>query len=125
MAYTGVAVDNPTFVSVSLSGPLYENAQGALTAHAGGGQSSALQLTADVNIVTTVASLNDSVILPNMTPGRGVVVVNAGANSMNVFPAVGETINALSANTALAVAAGKAATFYCAVAGKSYSLAGA
>jgi hypothetical protein len=41
-----------------------------------------------------------------------IVVINAAAvNSMNVFPDTGSTINALSANTAFALAAGKTATF--------------
>lgn len=85
-----------------------------LTAHAGGGQGSATALTASMNRVTTVASANDSVVLPASAPGLVITVANAAAaNSMNVFPASGESINALSANTAFAVAANKAASFYC------------
>ncbi len=85
-----------------------------LTAHAGGGQGSALQLTSMVNRVTTVASAADSVILPSNTPGLQIFVANAAAtNSMNVFPPTGGQINALSTNAAFAVAAGKNATFTC------------
>lgn len=89
-----------------------------ITAHAGGGQGSAVLLTTDINRVTTVASAADSVALPTSTPGSEVTVINAAAsNSMNVFPQSGDQINALSANAAFAVAAGKVATFYCTTAG--------
>jgi hypothetical protein len=89
-----------------------------LTAHAGGGQGSALALTASINRVTTVATAADSVSLPPSLPGLAITVINAAAaNSLNVFPVSGDAINALSANTAFAMAANKTATFYCAVAG--------
>ncbi len=95
----------------------------AITAHAGGGQGSATPLTTVLNRITTVASANDSVLLPASAPGLQITVTNAAAtNSMNVFPASGEIINALSANTAFGVAAGKTATFSCSVTGQWHSL---
>lgn len=94
-----------------------------ITAHAGGGQANAVLLTTDINRVTTVASAADSVALPASTPGSEVTVINAaGVNSMNVFPQSGDQINALAANAAFAVAAGKVATFYCTVAGFWHSI---
>lgn len=93
-----------------------------ITAHAGGGQAAAVALAAMLNRVATVATAGDSVKLPPSANGMQVVTVNAGANSMNVFPATGEQINALGANTAFAVAAGKTATFYCATAGQWHSI---
>lgn len=98
---------------------LLNTANDALTALAGGAQVGATALTAGINRVTTVASAADSVILPLATPGLEVVVINAAAaNAMNVFPAVGDLINALSANTAISVVANKTMRFHCAVAGK-------
>lgn len=100
------------------AGYVVQSAVNGLTAHAGGGQGSATALTKQINRVTTVATGGDSVILPAATAGKVVTVINAAAaNAMNVFPASGEAINALSADTALSVAANKAVTFYCAVAG--------
>lgn len=94
-----------------------------LTAHAGGGQGSALALTSMMNRVTTVGTGNDSVVLPTAVPGLSIVVINAAAsNSMNVFPASGDAINALSANAAFAVAANKVATFYSTAAGHWHSI---
>lgn len=100
------------------TGLLTGSAANALTAHAGGGQGSALALTKQINRVTTVASAGDSVKLPASAAGQFVVVVNAAAaNAMDCFPASGEAINALSANTALSIAANKTVVFFCAVAG--------
>jgi hypothetical protein len=94
-----------------------------LTAHAGGGQGSATPLTAMVNRVTTVATGGDSVILPTNAPGLCITVMNAAAaNSMNVFPDTGASINALAANSAFAVAAGKTAVFYCTNANQWHAL---
>jgi hypothetical protein len=95
----------------------FSSARTGITAFAGGGQGSATALTAAFNRVTTVATAGDSVRLPLATPGATCVVFNRGAASMNVFPATGQSINALSANTALAVAAGNSARFVCVAAG--------
>lgn len=90
----------------------------ALTALAGGGQTGATALTARVNRVTTVATAADSVLLPAAVAGEEIVVINAAAaNAMAVFPASGDAINALSANSSLSVAANKTVLFVCAVAG--------
>lgn len=95
----------------------------SITAKAGGGQGSATALTTVINRVTTVGTAGDSVVLPPSAPGMQLVVINAAAaNSMNCFPATGEAINALSANTAFAIAAGKTATFYCSNAGQWHAL---
>lgn len=105
---------------------LYRDAANALTAKAGGGQSGATLCSADYNRFTTVASAADSALLPAATAGRDVVVINAAAaNAMNVFPATGESINALSANTAISVPAGKVMRFFCAVNGTWNSMLGA
>lgn len=94
------------------------SATNGITAFAGGGQGSAVALTTSINRVTTVGTAADSVKLPTSAPGMQITVINAAAaNSMNVFPVTGDIINALSANTAIAVAANKTMIFSCAVAG--------
>lgn len=121
--------DSPTFTgvtatgailgaSVTSSGYFFDSAANALTAHAGGGQASALQLAKGINRVTVVATAGDSVKLPAAVAGMHVVVINAdAADAMDCFPASGESINALSADTALSIAANKTVAFFCAVAG--------
>jgi hypothetical protein len=88
-----------------------------ITAFAGGGQTSATQMSSARNRVTTVATTGDSVKLVAAKAGNVVCVFNKGANSLNVFPATGDIINALSANAAYALAATKGADFYCVVDG--------
>lgn len=98
------------------------SAADSLTAHAGGGQGSATPITTQMARFTTVATIADSSVLPSAIPGMSYTVMNAGAASMNVFPATGEIINALSANAAFAVASGKTCEFVCAKAGQWHTI---
>ena len=100
-----------------------------LTAFATGGQANATLLASGgqvFNRVATVATGGDSVALPAAIPGAFVLVINGTAGtSMNVFtnPTVAtDTINALSATTAFAVAGAARALFICTTAGKWYSI---
>lgn len=99
------------------NGQLYGQnmAQDNITAHATGGQANAVPITGPMARITIVGTAGDSVVLPLSARGMEIVVVNdAAANAANVFPAVGDAINALGANTAfsLTVAAGPT-IFYC------------
>src|ERR1700689_5175264 len=88
------------------------SSRNSLTALAGGGQSEALLLPAAVNVVGTVANAGDSVMLPKEGGGKRIIVVNAGANSLNVFPNnATDTINSLAVQTAYAVPAGDVVEF--------------
>lgn len=103
-----------------LSGALRDvySAANALTATASGTQGTSLLLAAAFNRITTVATGGDAVKLPAAVAGAEVTVFNkAAANSLNVFPSLGDAINALAANTAYAVAATKGVTFTCCVNG--------
>lgn len=87
---------------------------GGLTAHAGGGQGSALALTALVNVISTVGTAADSVALPAPSKvGQVIVVVNAAAaNSMQVFGSGTDTINGVATGTGVAQAAGKTGIYF-------------
>lgn len=84
---------------------------GGLTAHAGGGQALATALPSQFNIVTTVATSGDSVILPAVSAGAHCLVRNSGANSTAVWPPTGIRINALAINTSINVAANSTGYF--------------
>jgi hypothetical protein len=88
-----------------------------LTALAGGGQTGATALGYGLNQVGTVASGSDSVQLPACSVGAVVYVTNDGANSMQVFGAVGrtDTINGTAGATGVAQANGAHAIYVCAV----------
>lgn len=116
---TRVNVSQMPTIQMGASQRIQKSAANALTAKVGGGQSGATALAADINRFTTVGSAADSALLPAAVPGMEIAVTNAAAsNSMTVYPATGEIINALSANAGFAVAANKTAVFYCAVAGQ-------
>lgn len=93
-----------------------------ITAKAGGGQGSATPLPAMINRITVVATIADSVLLPAAVPGLQLMVVNAAANSANVFPNGTDAINALGASAAFALAAAKVCEFYCTNAGQWHTL---
>lgn len=107
----------------------------SITATASGSISTSYQLTAGISYITTVASSGDSVKLPITTPGGTgpvggglqMVIINAAAsNSLNIFPfQAADTINAISAGSAYALAAGKTAICYVGIDGKWFCVVSA
>lgn len=94
--------------------------ENAITAHSGGTQAAAYQLTAQLSRVTTVAVAADSVALPVALAGMKLTVINAAAaNAMNLYANNNsvDVINALSQGTAISVVANKTIECYCAVNG--------
>lgn len=84
-----------------------------IVAHAGGGQGSATPIISEINIVTTVAALGDSVLLPaSGTPGAyRMTVINTGAKALAVYPQTGGAIDGLAANAAVYIAPGTQKVF--------------
>lgn len=108
----------PTVSSPTISGFIVHTSTNAITASSTQTQLAATALTSKINRVVTVASANNAVKLPAATAGKEVTVINAHAsNAIGVFPASGDTINALSQDAVYAMAAAKTAMFFCAVAG--------
>lgn len=85
----------------------------AATAHAGGGQANATQLSAGITSVATVATAADSVKLPPGEAGLVCILRNSAANSMQVFGNGTDTIDAVATATGVAQAAGIDALYYC------------
>ena len=112
MSYTEYAGGNTAYpVDAWLTAEHTTNA--AVASYAGGGQTNATALAATANIVTTVASANDSVKLPLAQKGMKVLVHNGHAsNSMQVFGSGVDTINGVATATGVAQAAGKSALYY-------------
>jgi hypothetical protein len=98
-------------------GLLRESASDSLTAHAGGGQGSALALVSELNRVTTVASAGDSVALPASAPGLTIFIENAGANAMQVYGAGTDTINGVATATGVSQMANSVVVYTCYTAG--------
>lgn len=68
-------------------------------------------LPSDINEYTTVAA-GTAVTLPfNPLAGKSIVLINAGANALLVFPFSGGSINALATNASFSLAAGTGTEF--------------
>lgn len=100
----------PSFLSLNPIAPLYPNLQNII-AYAPGGQANAFQLNPGINNVVIAASPNSSVVLPGDVIGQTCVVVNLSANTINIYPAVGDTIDALGTNNPFTLAAGSRVIF--------------
>lgn len=98
--------------ALQLTDLLYESAADNIVALAGGGQAGATPITTSYATFGTVATAGDSALLPTAVAGLAICLANAGAQSMNVFPAVGDAIGGGVANAAYAVAAGKSVQFF-------------
>jgi hypothetical protein len=119
-----VSADGSTFFDslkmLAASGRAALKSNGAGLSGAGTTQGTATVITKQTNEFTTVAA-SSGAILPGPEQGEFIFVANAGANALNVYPASGHSINALSANTAFSLAAGKNAIFWAATASKWYA----
>ena len=118
-----VSADGSTFFNalkmLASSGRTALKANGSGLSAAGTTQGTATAITNQTNEFTTVAA-SSGAILPSPEQGEFIFVANAGANAMNVYPATGHSINALAANAAFSLAAGKNALFWAATASKWY-----
>jgi hypothetical protein len=83
--------------------------QSGITA-AGNAQGNATQLTAAQCQISTAAA-STGVILPKSQAGAEIIVLNNGANTVNIYPAVGEQINALGNNNPITLATNAAPLF--------------
>lgn len=82
-----------------------------ITAFATGGQASAVALTSEYNEVTVCATAGDSVKLPAAAAGTPIWVKNNGVAALDVFPASGDSINALAVNLAIRIPVGAMVLF--------------
>lgn len=95
--------------------------QGGVVAFAGGGKTSATQITACSVEVTTAATAADSVKLPPGQVGLEVFITNDGASSIQVFGSGSDTINNVATGIGVAQANGVSAIYKClAVSAGSY-----
>lgn len=85
----------------------------AITAHAGGGQASAYQITKLVSQITTCATAGDSVKLPTALTGTNGLILNATATSANVYPDSGSNFANGAADAPIALSAFYMLYYYC------------
>jgi hypothetical protein len=92
---------------------LYQTYAHGIVAHSGGGQASAVALTARINHIGTVAAGADSVHLWTARAGLMQTVINRGANALQVFGVGADTINGAAAATGVSQAAATTVTYHC------------
>lgn len=101
-----------------------DTATSGITAHSGGTQAAALQLSNNYSLyeIDTVAADADSVLLPFAAAGARKMVFNNGAHTLDVYaspntnPLTGaaDVINKTTNVTAYALTTGQTAIFWCA-----------
>ena len=92
---------SPILTTPALSGETFSTTNNVTAGTNAQGQGA---LTSDYNVITTAATSPSGVTLPTATQGRRIIVVNKGANPINVYPATGGTIDALTANASIQLA---------------------
>jgi hypothetical protein len=95
----------PDFSSLIPITSIYPNQQG-ITAHAGGGQTGATLTNPGINVVTTVVTANDSVILPLDVQDVSVIIANRSSHTLAVFPQPGDNISTLAVNQSILISSG-------------------
>jgi len=76
----------------SVTGYIYRSVSDGITASTTQTQGQQ-PLTTEINVVTVVANANDVVTLPAAVAGMKIVIINHGANTLQVFPASGDAID--------------------------------
>ena len=135
----------PTFQNIALAASksggvslFYESVTDNITAHAGGGQASAVPLVTEVNRITVAANSGDSVMLPATTQypssgdayqigsvvqgiGQTILVINHGTNPIGVYGAGTDTIDDVATGTGVSQMNGSMVIYTCTSVGKWYS----
>ena len=96
-----IAVD--VFGDFGVSGHLIHSVESGITASTT--QSQGQQpLTKDINEISVVANASDVVTMPSAVAGLRIIIINNGANLLQVYPALGDDLGAgVNTSTSLAV----------------------
>lgn len=89
-----ISKNNATWKMINSSGgtgTFYRSVTASITASTTQTQGQGA-LTSDINEVSNCANANDTVTLPAALPGRYCLVINNGANTLQVFPASGDNL---------------------------------
>lgn len=109
------SVDDPwssarTLFTFGPTGLVFARTSAGLTAGTTQTQAGGLALTTEVNEVSTVANVDDTVVLPTAAAGARVVIINNGANTLRIYPASGDDLGQ-GADTFTSLAAGSNIVF--------------
>lgn len=85
--------------------------QVTITGQAGAGTTQATALLINGSAAFSTVGVNSGAILATASGNNVTTVYNGGANTLTVYPAVGESFYGLSANTGVPCVVGKTVTF--------------
>lgn len=88
-----------------------------VTANATQTQAAATALVSMINRVSTVVTQGDGVRLPASAVGLSIVIINRGANAVQVYGAGTDTINGIATATGISQGVNTQATYTCSVSG--------
>ena len=74
-------------------------------------QAAGFTISSSLNEVTTVAAENDAVTLPTAVAGYEITIINNGANTLQIFPAADDSIDAGAVDASTTLATGKSQIF--------------
>lgn len=117
-AASGGFVQYSPFANTSLFNEL---AQSGVTAGATQTQAGATALTGQMVLVATVTTAGDGVSLPASAAGLEILVINKGANRMQVYGLAADKIDDQTSTVGVPQMAGSAVIYACGVAGNWYS----
>lgn len=103
---------------------LLESVQDGITANAGGGQTNAFQITTQTARITTVATVGDSIQLPPAVPGLEMLLINHGANAMQVYGNYGTGVDVIddqAFGSGVSQMASSLVIYTCSLSGKWYT----
>ena len=85
-------------------------------------QAAGTSLTGTINVITVCANSSDAVTLPSLASLNYpmVIVSNQGAQTTQIFPASGQSVNGGTTDASVTLAAGKVGIFW----GKTFKAAG-
>jgi hypothetical protein len=106
----------------TLFGPL-ESVTATVTAGTNAQGQGQIATTTGIVVVTTAASNPSGVTLSASSTGRRIVIINQGANPVNVYPPSGSQIDALGANNPFSLPVGDRVEFNCVTSTLWYSSA--
>lgn len=114
-----IALTATTSGVILTGGTIREPTEDTLTAHAGGGQGSALALAVakKYHRISVCATAGDSVVLPTSTAGQAHFIRNDGAAAAQVFGTSPDTVNGVATATGVPLATGVGTWYVCTTAG--------
>jgi hypothetical protein len=101
-----------TLLSAAITIPVF-SCQDQIVATPGGGQTAAFQLEGTFNRITIVGSAGDSVALSSAQTGSFQLIINAGAQTLDIYPNGTDTLDNNGPGVAETLAAGSWIWFYC------------